>query len=1226
MAELGNSTEMLINAMTDAGEFERLATSILRVADPLYWGIVHTGVNPSGQTIADPLDGISICKTLDGQKYAVAFEHTISARESLRKKWLRPNSGDLIKATDKLKSFRRTNPDYKIKVVLTSSNTPPSGLVEDAHGMAANDSIDLDIWSNDRLANILDVDPDGQYIRSKFFGRPQTSLSRKLAVEISRTQLKRLAPFDSADQLILREVHTACPSLESTSSPVVFLSASSGSGKSVFCHQFCTTLVNDGGLAFIVTHNALERCSSMGQAICESLVGDVPSLTLDNPVSDLIRASLGREVKIWIEDINLSASPSEMILKIAHFASEMSGPKTSTRANRLQVLCPVWPDNLRALPRDVYKAIQDRTVDLSDFSDKEAREAIIKQFSAAGVNVTNIEADAVRMNIGNDPLLIGLLEGQVQGNEREVFSNFVGSALSNVGVSTSRSVFSLRRSVDSIVSWMLESRIMEPSFDALHEKFGSTSVFSDMELISSYGRLIRETIQDGQSRLVFRHDRVRSFLLIEVISKFLASGDFSPDYLTDPYFSDLVSRASINSNTPEEFWEFARLRIPLVCFGALKSSQVGNPSKTNHLRKICEDLLDTGLLNDVPKQIQWEIAWQIAGLQGTQFKKLVEATDPGSSAGIDARVINGCVKAAAELFYREDPSINSPHRDRLLAHIRTRHNVNWYNELTALVNNPSKTKRQREGALFLAGECSDTRLATPVTKCWHLMQDRGDELSGGMLFAAVSCLSGVDDKTLDSVFKAWEALPNLDTEGKDGSGSNDKRYWVAKQYLSGGLQRIKSERTLTPLIRLAESNTDMRHVIYRCLEQIDHPKAAIFVAAHIADIDKRCEGEDGRINFAALDKIDRFQIKNNYNVRYSNSALRALQTVWENESNEHFYRKRCFQIWLSSVELNRLRRIAENPPQCFEDEVLFTRCCLGDVTAITNLRAKIEVGSSDEYYWFQLIRQFDSRFFEDLILQKLERNNDAQKRGEQPDDFADDIIGDILVDRRDEFAEAAIVEHWDDLKNRWGFPLVLLCIATPTTLCLHSRHLERIESKEEHFKYLSSAFGFKCSGRLGITDVTQLEALEPYLDHFKSDLIEDLWDECNAKGFEVWRSEHLDTRLRKDSRAFMQVNDEAAFRDLDVTLTSPGSIAMKAYSWSSIHQHSALSPRTLVDRANRYVESRANELSVEFFLELLALIGERADLRMLQKLLDTGLLTQREFDGTAFAVMKRSLT
>lgn len=288
MAEPSNATEKSLAAMTDAGEFERLATSTLRVADPLYKGIIHTGVNPIGQTITDPLDGISICKSLDGQFYAIACEHTITSRAKLREKWLNPSDGDLIKAVGKLTSFREFNPEHNLRIVLTSKNTPPCDLVQDAHSKAARAKVELEIWSNDKLANFLDINPDGQYIRSKFFGSPQTRLSRDLAIEISQTHLIRHAPLIPSDQLIFREIQSACPAIETISSPVVFLSGSSGSGKSAFCHQMCNTLVNDGGLAFVVTHNALENSSSLGQAIRKSLVAEFPSLNLDDPVGDII--------------------------------------------------------------------------------------------------------------------------------------------------------------------------------------------------------------------------------------------------------------------------------------------------------------------------------------------------------------------------------------------------------------------------------------------------------------------------------------------------------------------------------------------------------------------------------------------------------------------------------------------------------------------------------------------------------------------------------------------------------------------------------------------------------------------------------------------------------------------------------------------------------------------------------------------------------------------------
>ncbi|MGJ8530265.1 hypothetical protein [Maritalea sp.] len=1025
--------------------------------------------------------------------------------------------------------------------------------------------------------------------------------------------------------MIVRDVLAACTALETLTSSVVFLNGSSGAGKSAFCHQLCKAVVDRGGLGFVVTHDVLERSSSFSQAIRESLVAEVASLTIDAPVGELVRLSQSQEVQIWIEDINLSTSPTDLISKLNRFCRELDGPKNDLQARTLKVLCPVWPENLRALPTEVSKIVQSRVADLTDFSDHEAREAIQKRSQAAGVELTNVEADEVREHLGNDPLLIGLWTGQGSENASEVLSEYVANALSEVSKANARSVYSLRESVISIAAWMLENRISDPSFEQLYAKFGSTQIFADIEAICSAGRLFREVSQGKQSKLGFRHDRVKDFLLIEAILNALLKEDYSQSYLTDPFYSDLVARASVRADIPVKFWEFAKSSIPLICFGALKHCQKGNPSIAKRLLNDCEELVDAGLLENVPKQVRWAIEWQIAGLQGSQFKRLVDATKEDTHAGREARVLNGEVKAAANLCYRVEPSSNAPFRDRLIAHARARHGPKWLEGVAALVSDTTNTEKQREAALYLAGECADERLAESVAECWKTMKDHENELSYGMLFAAVSCLSGFDEQTLEDVFKAWEALPTEDPEGKDNSGLSDRRYNVAKYCLAGGLRRVCSDRTLRPLIQLAKTNEDMGHVVYACLEQLDHPLAAVFVACYIAGIDKRVEGKKGSFNSLASSRFGLFGSDMDHNVRYARPALLSLKIDWEKTENEFFFRKRCFQLWRASASVKQLQRLAECPPEGLDEELLLSRCRIGDIMAIPHLRAKIEQRCANGIYWFQFIRQFDSRLFEDLILQKLEEVAVALKTGGKPDYSADSTITDILADRRDEFATSTILEHWENLQHRYNYPHVLLCIATPATLSLHARHFEGIEDKEDYFKLLSFAYGFRNSDRSGITDAMQLTALEPYLDHFKASLIEELWDECNDKGFIDWRREHLDGRLTEDGWAFKQINDEAAFRHLDQELMDRSSIGMAAYSWSSIRRRDSNSPKSLIDTAVRYVESRASNGAAEFFAELLTLIGTRDDLKFLSKHVGAGLLTQEQYEGTVFAVQKRSL-
>lgn len=98
------SIETKLEEMSDPGEFETLATAILRRADPLYETAIQTGINTEGKPINDPVDGLTCVEEGESPHY-VFFEHTTTKRSDLESKWLDdpdPDSddspGDLIKA------------------------------------------------------------------------------------------------------------------------------------------------------------------------------------------------------------------------------------------------------------------------------------------------------------------------------------------------------------------------------------------------------------------------------------------------------------------------------------------------------------------------------------------------------------------------------------------------------------------------------------------------------------------------------------------------------------------------------------------------------------------------------------------------------------------------------------------------------------------------------------------------------------------------------------------------------------------------------------------------------------------------------------------------------------------------------------------------------------------------------------------------------------------------
>jgi hypothetical protein len=135
-------TTQRLDAITDAGFFERLATAVLRDAVPEYRSLVHTGVNAEGKTIKSPIDGITIVSS-GSSVHLIAVHHTICELDGLERKWLldpatvkvrkqtstRPAPGDLLKTAEVFAVEKEKLASLKGTLVLTTNRDPGEGLV-----------------------------------------------------------------------------------------------------------------------------------------------------------------------------------------------------------------------------------------------------------------------------------------------------------------------------------------------------------------------------------------------------------------------------------------------------------------------------------------------------------------------------------------------------------------------------------------------------------------------------------------------------------------------------------------------------------------------------------------------------------------------------------------------------------------------------------------------------------------------------------------------------------------------------------------------------------------------------------------------------------------------------------------------------------------------------------------------------------------------------------------
>jgi hypothetical protein len=183
------TTASALESLTNRSDFEHLATSVLRKAEPKYAAIIQTGVNAQGETIVAPVDGLHLIPHSNPPHY-VFVQHTTTDRGRLRGKWLSNKDADLPKAAAEAEKFRLNQTSAVFTVVLTTSQRVAPELAIDVFQRAQAEQVSVDIWEQSRIADFLDTTADGHWLRRLYLGIEAQRLSADLLHRLGRRSLE----------------------------------------------------------------------------------------------------------------------------------------------------------------------------------------------------------------------------------------------------------------------------------------------------------------------------------------------------------------------------------------------------------------------------------------------------------------------------------------------------------------------------------------------------------------------------------------------------------------------------------------------------------------------------------------------------------------------------------------------------------------------------------------------------------------------------------------------------------------------------------------------------------------------------------------------------------------------------------------------------------------------------------------------------------------------------
>jgi hypothetical protein len=1113
-----NTTQALA-AITDEGLFERLATAILREANPTYRSLAHPGVNVAGKTVKSPLDGICFVQGAD-PPHMIVVHHTITARDDLEKKWLHDPSevkprkgsrpaapaGDLIKTAELVAKERTRRPNLRVTLVLTTNEEPGEALVRAVEAAGRDRGLEIDLWPRSRLSHFLDNQPTGQWIRRSFLDIEQEQLSSELLHELSKKSLEIYSPLDNPTAWVPRALDATLTT--SLRRDVTFLVAGSGLGKSVACYRKLAAHVEGGGFGIVLPHEAVASAMSLEQAVTTTLRQLHPPLAAVS-ASALSFCSPERQLLLVVEDINRSGQTQLLAEKLAGW-SRAPTMDDKGAPSRWRLLCPLWPGVLASLGDQARKRVEPLIIPASGFTESEGRDAVLARARLDGCKLSSLSAAAISLALGHDPLLIALHDHRTAPDPHQIISQFVEGSLSRAAAAAKdHPAADYRQALRALAGEMLANRQIELSW---REVSGWAGLQGEplrlLGRLAHHGELIRLTGASDDQHLSFRHDRVRDWLLADAAAELDRRDLLVEQVVAEPYFAEVMGTVLVWGQPKSGFLQRVAAANPLALFHALRL--FGKASAPHHeaILQAINDWLDDPTTHDRSNlHLRWEALAMLAETDSPKAPAIVRKFRDRITSGQLARLRNGDLFGGIELCIGMEPGVGAPWRDIQIEHAKLRYGRHLTTSLGDFLRRTDLDSAGRIGALRLAGHIANRSLALAIEACWIADDKRSDHLAE-YLWAFGECCADDPARYLGPVCDAWAAL----SDQSDKEGSPSQRDKLAAHELRWAFQRWPPLAAIDYFVHRG-SQDDLRGPITHMLHGVDHPKAILFVVQELAAIQRRLEGTKSFSLFVVLAKDEWRRSQKDHGRPMSKASRELLLGLWRDETTDKHLRAQAFSFWAATQESDDLEVLrAAKPSDELANNILEQRLTRGDQRAVP---AMIEKLTADQRgYWWQYGRHLWSPELTEALDEFLGRRGDRAERTWCESLESDWITHEMIMRLPVDEAERLLLKHWAHLRFGSHFVQTALYVSTPRLLETAQAAISECPEPAKLMGFLSQRFGIRSEGHPGITREAQVLALAPYL-HFLSPMdLGTLWEACNDHGWFTIRRDLLDGRLQ----------------------------------------------------------------------------------------------------------------
>jgi len=753
----------------------------------------------------------------------------------------------------------------------------------------------------------------------------------------------------------------------------------------------------------------------------------------------------------------------------------------------------------------VRREIEPLCMSCGSLSDAEGGQAVQKRAGLMGGMLSDLLALEISTALGNDPLLIALFDVAASPDPQRVIGDYVSRSLQRVAAGASGSTATDHHAALLALGMeMLRHQTLEPAW---REISAWPSLHGDplrrIADIATRGELAQLTGPSGDQRLIFRHDRVRDFILSAAAAESIRAASFPNEVFRDPFFAEIIGAALLQNGAPLGLVDQVAQQNPLALFCALRLAGTSTTPIAERVLTAINAWSETAATHETRNaRLRWFAVGVLAETDRPDIPKLALKFRDNLTAGWLARLRNGDLMGGIALCIDLEPGVTAPWRDLQIEHAKLRYGQKLVSALCQFLKRTDIDGPVRVGALRLAGHIGDDRLGEAIESCWNSDVSRNEHLAD-YLWAAAECCGSDATRFLDPICAAWALLP----DAPEGATMPSAKESLAAHQLRWAFHRWPPLNALNYFCARA-TQPDLAWPIEYMLHGLDHPASVSFVVRRLAERQRELEGT-GHFSHHVTSAGDEWERAQERGRPMSAASRQVLLDLWQDTGNDKFLRQQAFALWSATDLPGDLRALqAVSEADILRDRVIAERLRRSDDSAIPYLLQKLKNGPHLDYWWHFGRYVWSPELMSELDQLLLVRGSACQQWFQSTK--TDWIASELVMRLPPREAEQVLVRHWDNLRLSPQFVQTAIHAATERTRALARTAVSQCPSPEKLFEHVCTHMGVRIADRPGITKEAQVRSLAEYLDLLSDLDFRRLWDECNREGWHQLRRELLD--------------------------------------------------------------------------------------------------------------------